>query len=369
MYGKGRIEVLVGKSLQELNVDCSNLSTGSHQKVFVRCLRCGEEFQREYRNLHQLHACPAHITREDGVKLKWCNGCSSFLAYKAFATNNARYDGLASLCKACQCDSPSRKRMHQKFKEKRTTPIGWIKWTVTRKRSECKKRGIRFDIDAEYIIAQYEKQNNMCFYAKVPLKFGADDLRSASLERINPSLGYVKGNVVLACKAMNWAKNSSSKNEFLQFLLELLNSLSQYVRLETKIIDDDGVLPFRKRTSDAGYDLYSSEDTIIPPHTVGSVRTGIIVSPPEGTYYTIEGRSSVFASGVTPYRGIIDATYQGHLFVMLMNNSTEPFEVKKRDRIAQLVLHPIVHADFVLVDRFAPVQNGRADDGWGSSGK
>jgi|GEM_PF-317691 len=369
MYGKGRIEILVDKSLRELNVDCSCLSTGSHQKVFVRCLRCGEEFKREFRNLHQSHACPTHIIREDGTKLKWCNSCCSFLAYEAFTINNIRYDNLSSLCKACQCRSHSRKKMHERQKKKRTTPNGWIKWAVTRKKSECKRKGLEFNIDAQYMIDQYEKQNNTCFYAKTPLKFGVDDLRSATLERINSSLGYTRGNVVLSCKAMNWAKNSSTESDFLRFLLELLNSLSSYVRLETKIINADGMLPFRKRTSDAGYDLYSSEDAVIPPRTIKSIGTGIIISPPEGTYFTIEGRSSVFEAGVTPYRGIIDATYQGHLFIMLMNNSDIPYEIKKHDRIAQLVLHPIIHADFVLVNEFAPIQDGRVDDGWGSSGK
>ncbi len=142
-----------------------------------------------------------------------------------------------------------------------------------------------------------------------------------------------------------------------------------YIRLEAKLVHPDAKLPFRKRTSDAGYDLYSVENTTILPHSVSSVDTGLIISPPDGAYYTIEGRSSMFCRGIMPYRGIIDGTYQGLLIIMLSNNTNEEYEVAKGDRIAQIILHKINHADFTVVDEFTPIFEGRTDNGWGSSGK
>jgi len=106
-YGKGIVKVLSTKTFNDFNIKFSELPDGSHVKIFVKCTRCGEEFLRERRNLHQLHACPTHITRDDGLALKWCNNCASFLAYKCFSNNSARYDKLASWCKTCSNQTQS----------------------------------------------------------------------------------------------------------------------------------------------------------------------------------------------------------------------------------------------------------------------
>lgn len=365
----GTVELLIDETLCEFNVDVSKLGVGSHQKVIVRCLRCGEKFSREFRHIGQRHMCATHITRTDGTKLKWCGGCQSYLTYKCFTKNATRYDNLSSLCKSCLSNNPSRKRSDIKKTNRRMTPKWWFKWSISQKRSDCRKKGIQFDIDYDYLLNQYEAQDGLCYHGKVKLEFGTKSLRSASLERLNPKNGYIKGNVVLACKAMNWAKNSSSTAEFVEFLLDLLNGLAPYVRLETKIIDEKAKLPFRKRTTDAGYDITSIEEVIIPPHGTKNINTGIIVSPPDGHYFTIEGRSSLAMNGVIPFRGTIDATYQGHLMVALTNISDSAYVVKSGDRIAQIVLHPIVNADFKLVEEFSPVENGRAACGFGSTGR
>jgi dUTP pyrophosphatase len=265
--------------------------------------------------------------------------------------------------------APAQQRRNAKKSKYRQTCYGWILWSFRQKRAGCKKKGIPFDIDLNYLVNQYEVQDGLCYYSKIKLEFGKNSLYSASLERLNPNLGYTKGNVVLASKAMNWAKNNASTAEFIEFLLDLLRGLSPYVRLETKIIDKSAKLPFRKRTTDAGYDIASIEEVIIPPHGTKNINTGIIVSPPDGYYFTIEGRSSLAMHGVIPFRGTIDATYQGHLMVALTNVSDNSYTVKAGDRIAQIVLHPIINADFQLVEEFSPVDNGRATCGFGSTGQ
>lgn len=369
MFGKGLVEIVAERTRRELNIDHTTLGAGAHTKVYVRCLRCHEEFLREYRNLHQRHNCPVHVTRPDGEKLKWCNGCATFLTHKAFNINKTRYDGLNSLCKTCKNRSPSSKRRMDSNRTKRLTPDGWMSWVLAQKRSECRKTGAKFDIDINYLRDVYERQNGLCVYSKVQLEFGTNNLRSASLERVDSTLGYVRGNVVLASKAMNWAKNNSTEADFLTFLLDMLSSLSKYVRLETKITDPAGKLPFRKRTTDAGYDVTAVERVTIAPHSVANVDTGIIVSPPDGAYYSIEGRSSLWLKGIMPLRGIIDGTYQGELMVAIANNSDCPYTIESGDRIAQLVLHEVIHADFVVVTDFSQHDGGRHIDGFGSSGR
>jgi dUTP pyrophosphatase len=64
--------------------------------------------------------------------------------------------------------------------------------------------------------------------------------------------------------------------------------------------------------------------------------------------------------------GLIDSDYQGQLFVSCWNRSSAAFSINPGDRIAQLVIVPVVQAEFELVERFA--ETGRASGGFGSTG-
>lgn len=141
------------------------------------------------------------------------------------------------------------------------------------------------------------------------------------------------------------------------------------VRIEIKLLSHDAKIPFRSRTTDAGYDLYSIEDAVLQPGLATIVKTGLAIAIPPGFYYTIEGRSSLWMKGIFPNRGIIDATYCGEAFVSLVNVSGHPFEIEKGDRIAQLILHRQYDANFVPIDQFSDLYNQRGIDGFGSSGK
>lgn len=146
------------------------------------------------------------------------------------------------------------------------------------------------------------------------------------------------------------------------------NQQVRLVRLEVQLIDDKAKIPFRKRNTDAGYDLYSIEDVAIKSGMSKIIRTGIKISCPPGFYYTIEGRSSLWIQGVFPNRGIIDATYTGEVVVSLVNVSEEPFKISCGDRIAQIILHKQYDADFVLVGSFSPEYSRRGINGFGSTG-
>jgi dUTP pyrophosphatase len=128
-------------------------------------------------------------------------------------------------------------------------------------------------------------------------------------------------------------------------------------------------MPFRKRVTDAGYDIYAAEEAVLQPGRATIVRTGIIIAAPPGFYYTIEGRSSLWMQGIFPNRGIIDATYTGQVVVSMVNVTDKPFKVNLHDRIAQIILHRQYDANFVLVDEFSKTYNQRGEDGFGSSGK
>jgi dUTP pyrophosphatase len=135
------------------------------------------------------------------------------------------------------------------------------------------------------------------------------------------------------------------------------------------MLDERARAPYRKRRTDAGYDIYSVENVTLKPQTATIIHTGIIIAAPPGFYYTIEGRSSLWQLGIFPTRGIIDSTYCGEAIVCLVNHSEEPYEIESGDRIAQMILHRQYDARFVLVDEFSEHYDQRGTDGFGSTGR
>lgn len=366
-YGKGNVVLLVQKTINDLGFDPFKCSRESHKRVYVQCKRCNEILLREFRKLHQLHACPTHIIK-DNNKYKWCNNCEKFLLYEKFHHNNARLDGFAAYCKDCE---KIRIREKSKFRipKYKKSLFSWIKWTCSRKRSECKKHGIKFNLNYEVLLEQWYYQNGKCYYSDVVLVYGENALNSASLERLDPNIGYIEENVVWSSKAMNWMKNNASYNEFIDFL-KLINVNSHTaVRCETKLLNDNAKIPERSKSNDAGMDLTSIIDIIIKPNETINISTGVIISAPPGYYFTIEGRSSLFRKGIFPLRGIIDATYTGETMVSLFNGSEIEYKINKGDRIAQLLLHKVICPDIAIVDDFSPVHNQRGTDGYGSTGR
>ncbi len=141
------------------------------------------------------------------------------------------------------------------------------------------------------------------------------------------------------------------------------------LRLEIQFLDERAKLPYRKRRTDAGYDLHALESIELPVGRDTIIETGLAIACPPGFYYTIEGRSSLWLRGIFPNRGIIDASYNGPLVVSLVNVGNGPYQINAGDRIAQLLLHRQIHARFIEVDKFSGPYNQRGTDGFGSSGR
>lgn len=354
----GELTVLKDKTLSDLNIDIDTLPSGSHTKIFVECNKCHEIFLREFRHTplgsnSYKHRCSIYKI-ENSIQKKWCSKCQNYLEYDKFYKK--KNNELFPYCSEC-----NRSRLNN-FDN-------WLKALLDRKQRECKNKNIDFNLTFDYLKHLWDNQHGMCAYTLIPLTFHNTDLASAWLERINPSNGYTIGNVIWSSKGINCLKNNSSFQEFQQYLSNINIKHITPTRLECKIIHKDGKLPFRKRVTDAGYDLFSIEDCVIPSHGMKDVRTGIIIAAPPGYYITVEGRSGMARQGVMPFRGIIDATYCGEMMVALMNISNQDYHVKKHDRIAQIILHEQIHADFSFVEEFGPDYNQRGTSGFGDSGR
>ena len=141
------------------------------------------------------------------------------------------------------------------------------------------------------------------------------------------------------------------------------------VVLECKLLDPKAKAPFKKRDTDAGYDLVGIESVVLKPKEATLVRTGVCLSAPQGYYYTLEGRSSLWSKGIVPNRGIIDTGYTGEIWVSLVNWNDFAYLIEEGDRIAQLLFHKQYDAQFAHVNEFGPEYSHRGNHGFGSTGR
>ncbi|WP_327145211.1 dUTP diphosphatase [Nocardia sp. NBC_01327] len=129
-------------------------------------------------------------------------------------------------------------------------------------------------------------------------------------------------------------------------------------------------VPTRAHEGDAGVDLCTTEDVIIEPGERVLVGTGIAVALPIGTVGLIHPRSGLAAKtglSVVNTPGTVDAGYRGEIKVCLINHDLRtPIELRRGDRIAQLLVQRVELVDFVEVDDLDETQRGAG--GYGSSG-
>jgi len=134
--------------------------------------------------------------------------------------------------------------------------------------------------------------------------------------------------------------------------------------------DSDIPLPRYAKSGDAGADLCSSENILIAPGERALVSTGISIALPEGFAAFVHPRSGLAIKhgvGIVNAPGTIDAGYRGEIKVIVINHDlTSHFEIKRGDRIAQLVIQRVEQAEFCEVD--ALPESDRGAGGFGSTG-
>ncbi|USI92150.1 dUTP diphosphatase [Rhodococcus sp. D-6] len=135
-------------------------------------------------------------------------------------------------------------------------------------------------------------------------------------------------------------------------------------------LDPELPVPTRAHPGDAGVDLCTSVDVTLGPGERALVGTGIAVALPVGTVGLIHPRSGLaakFGLSVVNAPGTVDAGYRGEIKVCLINHDTErAVELRRGDRIAQLLVQRVELVEFVEVDELD--DTARGSGGYGSSG-
>lgn len=135
---------------------------------------------------------------------------------------------------------------------------------------------------------------------------------------------------------------------------------------------DDAVLPTANNkqpgTGDSGFDLVAVESKVILPMGSQIVPVGLTVADvSHGYWFRIEPRSGLgFKHNIQPHLGVIDNGYRGDLGVKLYNfGKDKEYRVSKGDKIAQLVVYPLIQPTFEFADHVT--ESARGDNGFGSS--
>ena len=135
-------------------------------------------------------------------------------------------------------------------------------------------------------------------------------------------------------------------------------------------LSDKATLPTRAHDNDAGLDLHAAESARLAPGARVSVGTGLAVQIPEGVGGLVLPRSGMaIKHGVTLVNspGLIDPGYRGEVRVLLLNaDPSVEFQITPGDRIAQLLLVPVVHATPLNAE--ALDDSTRGEGGFGSTG-
>ncbi|WP_156842659.1 dUTP diphosphatase [Novosphingobium aquimarinum] len=128
-------------------------------------------------------------------------------------------------------------------------------------------------------------------------------------------------------------------------------------------------LPAYATDGAAGMDVVSAEDVTIAPGARHAVATGLAMAIPPGFEIQVRPRSGLALKhgiSVPNTPGTVDSDYRGEVKIILINHGETAFKVRRGDRIAQLVIAPVVRATWLKVDELDDTERG--EGGFGSTG-
>ena len=141
----------------------------------------------------------------------------------------------------------------------------------------------------------------------------------------------------------------------------------QTIKIKIKKLNPEAIIPSYAHPGDAGLDLYSVEDLVLNPGERATIATGLAIELPEGYVSLIWDKSGLASkNGIKTMGGVIEHTYRGEYKIIMFNSSKEKFEIKKCQKIAQLLVQPIITVEIEEVSELNDTSRGTG--GFGSTG-
>lgn len=119
------------------------------------------------------------------------------------------------------------------------------------------------------------------------------------------------------------------------------------MKLKIQKIDSEAKMPYFAYKGDAGLDIFSCEECYLASGEIKAIRTGLKIAIPEGYAGFIWDKSGLAIEGLTTLAGVIDSGYRGELKVVLINLGKQPYQIKKGQKIAQLIISKIENLELV----------------------
>lgn len=140
------------------------------------------------------------------------------------------------------------------------------------------------------------------------------------------------------------------------------------MKLKIKKLHPDAKLPSYAHEGDAGMDIYSNEDKIIKAGERETISTGISMEVEKGYVALVWDKSGMASKhGVKTMAGVIDSGYRGEIRIVLLNTSNQPYQIRKHDKIVQILIQPIVRG---IIEEVADlIDSSRGSSGFGSTGR
>ena len=132
-------------------------------------------------------------------------------------------------------------------------------------------------------------------------------------------------------------------------------------------LDDGAFLPTRAHPTDAGLDIKSPADAIVRAGSGVTIRTGIHVEIPAGHFGQLTSKSGLNVKHDITTTGTIDEGYAGGIVIRVFNHGRDDYQIKRGDKISQLVIAPCVYVDVEQVDWIEGGERGA--NGFGSTGR
>ena len=139
------------------------------------------------------------------------------------------------------------------------------------------------------------------------------------------------------------------------------------MQIKVKRLKDNAKLPTYAHTGDVGMDLYSIEMITLQPMGHHIFWHGFALEFPVGYAGIIQDKSSISKAGLKTMGGVYDAGYRGEYNTHLVNLSNQPYTVEIGDKVAQLILYPVLVPELFEVEELS--QTNRGDGAFGSTGK
>lgn len=139
------------------------------------------------------------------------------------------------------------------------------------------------------------------------------------------------------------------------------------MKIKIKKLHPNAKMPSNGTKSAAGFDLYSTWRTTLYPNESTIVGTGIAFEIPEGYVGVVYSRSSTAKKGLIITPLLVDADYRGEVFILVNNQTDEPYRVAIGDRLAQMRIEKLVDTEYEWAEELSETERGSG--GYGSTGR